>query len=173
VTVTRPARPRPGALTPIASHGVALAAVGWLAAALLAGCLDELTPDVGPPLRSVCADTDSDPSTPVSYQRDLVEGIFARPELLCIKCHTAGGDLPIGLLVGGLDLGSYDGLRHGGAQAGADVVIPGQPCESALYRKVVEGPPFGARMPLDGPPFLTTADVQLIIDWIAEGARDN
>lgn len=139
----------------------------------LAGCVDGLTPDVGPPLRELCADVDSDPSTAISYQHDVVMGIFSRPDVHCIKCHTAGGDSPIGLLVGGLDLGSYDGLRHGGAQSGADVVIPGQPCESMLYRKVENGPPFGARMPLDGPPFLSEDDVQVIVDWIAEGARDN
>ena len=141
-------------------------------ATLATACIDDLTPDVGPPLREACANVDSDPSTPISYQRDIVQGIFARPDLDCIKCHTAGGDFPIGLLVGGLDLGSYAGLRRGGAQAGADVVIPGQPCESALYRKVEAGPPFGARMPLDGPPFLSDEDVQVIVDWIAEGAGD-
>lgn len=146
------------------------AALALVAAAGITGCIDGWTPDVGPPLRAVCADVDSDPATAVSYQRDIAVGIFARPDLNCIKCHSAGGESPIGLLVGGLDLATYEGLRHGGAQAGADVVIPGQPCESALYRKVVEGPPFGARMPLDGPPFLTTADVQQIVDWIAEGA---
>ncbi len=137
------------------------------------GCVDALDPDVGPPLRAACADVDSDPATAVSYQRDVVDGIFARDGMLCVHCHTADGDTPLGLLVGGLDLGSYDGLRHGGAQAGADAVIPGHPCASALYRKVVDGPPFGGRMPLDGPPYLAAADVQLIVDWIVEGARDN
>ncbi len=149
----------------------------WALATVLAlgagGCIDALEPGVGPPLRAACEDVDSDPATTVSYQRDIVAGIFARDDLDCIRCHTAGGESPIGLLVGGLDLGSYDGLRRGGAQSGADVVIPGAPCDSALYRKVVPGPPFGARMPLNGPLYLSPADVQIIVDWIAEGAHDD
>ncbi|HVV82736.1 MAG TPA: c-type cytochrome domain-containing protein [Kofleriaceae bacterium] len=148
--------------------GLALA-LATLAAS--AGCIDSLDPDVGLPLHPACTDVDSDPATAVSYHRDLEAGIFS--EYHCTKCHTAGGDTPIGLLVGGLDLGSYQGLRQGGAQSGAQVVVPGQPCESALYRKVVAGPPFGARMPQDGPPFLEADDVQLIVDWIAEGARED
>ena len=142
-------------------------------AVLATGCTGALDPDVGPPLRAACTDADSDPVAAVSYQHDLVDGIFRRADLDCVHCHTAEGDSPLGLFVGGLDLGSYDGLRQGGAQAGAAVVVPGRPCASALYRKVVPGPPFGGRMPLDGPPYLTAADVQVIVDWIAEGARDN
>jgi hypothetical protein len=38
---------------------------------------------------------------------------------------------------------------------------------------VGEAPPFGARMPLNGPPFLDERDRQLLADWIAEGADDN
>lgn len=148
-------------------------AAAIIIAVLATGCVDALAPDVGPPLRAVCTDADSDPATAVSYQRDLVDGIFRRADLDCVHCHTAAGDSPLGLFVGGLDLGSYAGLRQGGAQAGAAVVVPGRPCQSVLYRKVVPGPPFGGRMPLDGPPFLAAADVQLIVDWIAEGARDN
>lgn len=155
-------------MTTVAARAVIAALV-----TIAPGCLDSFDPDVGPPLRAACEDVDSDPLTSISYQRDVVDGIFARDDIDCVHCHTAGGDSPLGLLVGGLDLGSYAGLRHGGAQAGADIVIPGQPCDSALYRKVVDGPPFGARMPLDGPPFLTPVDVQIIVDWIAEGARED
>lgn len=142
-----------------------------LALVLGAGCLDAVEPDVGPLAVAACVDGDSDPDTAVSYRRDLVAGIFHSAAYQCDRCHTAAGATPLGLVVGGLDLGSYDGLRRGGVRAGADVVIAGRPCASALYRKVVAGPPFGARMPLDGPPFLSAADVALIHDWIAEGAH--
>ena len=144
-----------------------------LAAVSLAGCLDAIAPDVGPPAREVCVDEDADPSTAVHYQADIVDGVFRRDDVHCDKCHTATGDSPLGLLVGGLDLGSYAGLRQGGNQSGANVVIPGRPCRSILYQKVNAGPPFGGRMPLDGPPYLSDADLQRIADWIAEGARDN
>jgi len=53
------------------------------------------------------------------------------------------------------------------------IVVPGQPCASILYLKVDEAPPFGARMPLDGPPFWTEDEIQRLHDWIAEGAGDN
>ena len=77
------------------------AAAAIVAVALAAaGCVDALDPDVGPPLRTACADVDSDPATPVSYQHDLVDGIFARDGKLCVHCHTAAGDTPLGLLVG-------------------------------------------------------------------------
>lgn len=141
-----------------------------LLALALAGCLDSAPPDVGPPLRPACDDADRDPAVVVSY-RDVVDGVFRDPAYDCVKCHTEGGATPLGLLVGGLDLGSYDGLRRGGNQSGGDVVIPGAPCRSALYRKVLGGPPFGARMPLDGPPYLGDEELDLIHDWIAEGAH--
>lgn len=150
-------------------RAIAAAAAGLA----LTGCLDSFTPEVGPPARAPCADVDSDPSTPVHFRADLYEGLFEADDAHCVKCHTAGGDSPLGLLVGGLDLGSYQGLRAGGAQSGADVVIAGQPCRSVLYQKLQAGPPFGARMPLDGPPYLDDARLQLVADWIAEGAHDD
>ena len=147
----------------------------WLAAAALAlaGCVDSLAPDVGPPTREPCSDVDSDPATPVHYRADIYEGLFEADDAHCVTCHTAGGDSPLGILVGGLDLGSYQGLRAGGAQSGAAVIVPGQPCRSVIYQKLEAGPPFGARMPLDGPPYLADERIQQLADWIAEGARDD
>ena len=80
---------------------------------------------------------------------------------------TTGG---FGFAVARLDLTSYAALRAGGATAGGDIVLPGTPCSSILWQKLSEGPPFGARMPLNGPPFLTDDQISLIHDWIAEGA---
>ncbi|MEZ4403837.1 MAG: c-type cytochrome domain-containing protein [Kofleriaceae bacterium] len=142
-----------------------------LLAALAGGCLDAVGPDVGPPLRASCDDADRDPAVAVSFRRDLLDGVFASVTHGCLACHTAGGSSPIGLTVGGLDLGSYAGLRRGGVQSGADIVVPGRPCESVLYQKVRPGPPYGARMPLDGPPYVSAAEQDLIHDWIAEGAH--
>jgi hypothetical protein len=139
----------------------------------LAGCIDALEPEVGDPLHARCAGADSDPAIDVAFERDIRRGIFERPDVACVRCHTAGGDTPIGLEVGGLDLSSYSSLRTGGAISGDDVVVPGDACASLLVQKLGEAPPFGARMPLDGPPFLSAADQQLIIDWIAEGASDD
>lgn len=142
-----------------------------LALCATVGCVDALGPEVGPPLRAVCSNDDSDPSTTVSFRDDVVGAIFASTTYKCESCHTAGGATPLGLVVGGLDLGSYDSLRRGGTRSGADIVVPGRPCDSILYQKVVAGPPYGARMPLDGPPYLDAVEVGLIHDWIAEGAH--
>ena len=136
----------------------------------LVGCAS-LEPDVGPPLRAACSNIDHDPAHDVSFSASIAGEVFG--EYHCANCHTPGGQTPIGLLVGGLDLSSYSSLRNGGVQSGANVVIPGKPCDSVLLQKLSEGPPFGSRMPLDGPEYLEDEDLELLSDWIVEGAHDN
>ena len=51
-------------------------------------------------------------------------------------------------------------------------VIAGDGENSNLYRKVTNSPTFGSRMPVNGDT-LTTAQQQLIKDWIDQGALDN
>jgi Planctomycete cytochrome C len=142
------------------------------AALVLAGCLSPIAPDVGPLVHASCSNDDSDPATPVHFDADIHDAIFAGDEYHCTRCHTGRGDTPIGLEVGGLDLRNYDTLRAGGRH-GPDIVVPGRPCDSILVQKLGEAAPFGARMPLDGPPFLDDDDLQLVSDWIAEGAHDD
>ncbi|MEZ4363592.1 MAG: hypothetical protein R3B48_25675 [Kofleriaceae bacterium] len=140
-----------------------------LAAALLGGCIDALAPEVGPPLRAVCVNEDSDPTKDVSFATDLRDKIFA-PR--CGFCHTPTASTPIGVTLGGLDLSTYATLRSGGVNSAQTIVVPGRPCQSVLVQKVMEGPPFGDRMPENGPPYLSRAEVTLLSDWIAEGARE-
>lgn len=137
-----------------------------LAVVVLGGCLDAIGPDVGAPLAARCVDEDSDPGTDVSFARDIQPLLKMR----CTSCHSPGG---LGFEIIGLDLTSFSALRAGGAVGGSSIVVPGQPCESIIIEKTGEGPPFGARMPLSGPPFLTDAQRALIHDWIAEGASEN
>jgi hypothetical protein len=149
-------------------------AIGALAClALCGGCLEQFEPEVGAPLRPACSDEDSDPDVEVSFARDIQEGLFARPDLECTECHTPGGSSPIGLRVSGLNLATHASLMRGGVESGDAIVLPGRPCESILLQKVGEAPPFGARMPLDGPPFMDARDRQVLSDWIAEGADDD
>jgi hypothetical protein len=97
-----------------------------------------------------------------------------RDSIHCVKCHTPGGATPVGLHVGGLDMTSYDTFIKGGVHSGNGLIaVPGKPCESIVVEKIGPAPPFGARMPKDGPPYLTAEDAQTIVDWIAEGAHDN
>jgi len=151
----------------------ALAAGALATGALAAACLDPVEPDVGDPVRPLCTDEDSDPGTPVSFSDQIETALLDRGDLACVDCHSSGGANPLGLHTSGLSLSSYASLRRGGDRSGADIVLPGRPCESILLQKVGEAPPFGARMPLDGPPFLTPEERQLISDWIAEGANDD
>ena len=73
-------------------------------------------------------------------------------------CHAAGGQH-------GVDLRTYDTLNAGGA--GGAIVIVGDARESEVVKQIVQG-----KMPPDGPP-LEVAQIQLIIDWINEGAENN
>lgn len=73
-------------------------------------------------------------------------------------CHVAGGP-------GGIDLRAYDTVIAGGRDD--DTIIAGDARESELVEVIVEG-----EMPPGGPP-LPAAQIQLIIDWINEGAKNN
>ncbi len=146
--------------------------------ALVCGCLPG--PDVGPrpghtdggPIvvgdAAAGCNADSDPANAVSYSADIVSGVFVRGK--CLSCHTGGG---IGVEQSGFNMGSYTTLRNGGQHSGTNIVINFTPCSSILVLKIDTSPPFGRRMPYNGPPYLSTTDIQLVRDWIAEGARDN
>lgn len=142
----------------------------YLVVLLLAGCLDKLEPSVGMLTHEPCGNVDSNPSHDESFANDVVP---IMKEYHCAKCHTPGGMTPIGFVVGGLDLTSYDTLRAGGSRSMAQIVIPGNACSSILYQKLEPGPPYGSRMPLDGPEYLGDDDLTVISDWIIEGAHDN
>lgn len=143
--------------------------VGWIVA--LVSCLPG--PDVGAlqvPVDGAVSgcDADSDPDSNVSYRADLAAGVFVRGR--CIACHMPGGD---GVSESGFRMHTYQALRDGGRRSEANIVVPGAPCSSILSLKIEASPPFGKRMPYNGPPYLSPSDIQLVHDWIAEGARDN
>lgn len=118
--------------------------------------------DGGIAVTGPCAD--SDPATPVSFGAD-VRPLMFRPMGGC-GCHASSA-------TSGFNLGTYDRLRRGGLNSGTDVVIPGQPCDSILVQKLGLAPPFGSRMPYNGPPYFTPEELQVVRDWIAEGALNN
>jgi hypothetical protein len=149
-----------------------------IASLAVTGCLKALGPDVGPltaacvgaacPDAAVCSDADSNPAMMISFKTDILGGVLARAG--CVNCHTGDG---LGINQSGFNMASYTTLRAGGHNSGASVVIDGQPCTSIIVEKVKAPPPFGRRMPYNGPPYLSATDIQLISDWIAEGALDN
>ncbi len=71
-------------------------------------------------------------------------------------CHAAGDSH-------GVDFRTYDSLKAGDE----GILIAGDARESEMVEEIVEG-----SMPPDGPP-LDAAQIQLIIDWINEGAENN
>jgi hypothetical protein len=88
-----------------------------------------------------------------------------------MTCHYSTQPLHPCIDVIGLDLATLGALRRGGATSTSTIVIPGKPCESALVQKL-QGDYFtGLQMPKDGPPFWSQQEIQLVIDWIAEGAE--
>lgn len=154
--------------------------VAIAALAILAGCdvmyepyVGRLQPPDGPPpsepddgsmIPHTGSCTDSNPMVSVSFARDI-RPLFGKSPGGC-GCHASNS-------TGGFNLGSYESLRRGGLISGTRIVVAGKPCESILAQKLGLAPPFGARMPYNGPPFYSAAELTLVRDWIAEGALDN
>ena len=150
-------------------HLVAVPIVGLA----LASC-SLLDPSTGPQLVA-CTDVDSDPAHAVSFANDirpLMNRSATEPTGHgCLVCHYSTQPSHPCLDVSGLDLASLGATRRGGVISGADVIIPGKPCESILVQKLQGDAVNGVRMPKDGPPYWSDAEIQLVMDWIAEGAN--
>jgi hypothetical protein len=143
--------------------------LAWLfGLSLVAGCGD-LDPEVGAVREGaaaggICAEGDSDPTTEVTFS-DVREMVFERK----CGCHVIAGGL--GQTVGGLDLSDFDAIQIGGVRSQGRAIVAGDACASVIVQKTGNDTvPFGARMPLSGDT-LDAASRQLIIDWIAEGAK--
>lgn len=73
----------------------------------------------------------------------------------CAGCHFDGGFPP--------DLTTMAGLQS--------VLEPCNCTASKIAQKISPEPPYGDRMPQDGPPYLSAEQIATICDWIDEGAR--
>jgi mono/diheme cytochrome c family protein len=84
----------------------------------------------------------------------------------CAKCHTENGLMgpaPEGYLLTSYasTVSAADRLR----------IVPGNPLASELVRRIRgQARP---RMPFDGPPYLSEAEILAIEQWVADGARDS
>lgn len=95
-------------------------------------------------------------AVPPSFERDIAPIFRER----CEKCHNEKKH------EGGLRLESLEQLQRGAD--GEPVVLSGKPMESELYRRVTTTDK-SEQMPPSGEP-LTSAQVQLIRNWIESGA---
>jgi hypothetical protein len=130
---------------------------------------EQLQPEVGERL-AACADVDSNYGQTVSFKdqiRPLLDGRVAGPRP-CSDCHYESRGSRRGINEARFNLETLAALKRGGDRTGATIVVPGQPCKSGIVQKL-RGTFDGGRMPLGGP-YWTPEQVQLMIDWIAEGA---
>ena len=97
----------------------------------------------------------TDGSGGVSYANDVYP-IF---EASCIKCHGVEATKE------GLDMLTYENLMAG-SHNGA-VVVPGNANESVLIDLIIRG-----KMPNRGPD-LSAEQIQIITDWVNQGALNN
>ncbi|MBX2810376.1 MAG: hypothetical protein KTR25_01140 [Myxococcales bacterium] len=144
--------------------------VGFIIAFVVSVACD---PELGDNVATRCVNEDSDPSKDVAFRADILSIFEGKSGVVNCSCHFPDEVDPIGIEIGGLDLSSYEQLRQGGNNSRENIVIEGLPCESYLLQKLGPNPPFGSRMPFDGPPMLGLRSRQLIADWIAEGAKND
>jgi uncharacterized membrane protein len=107
---------------------------------------NKTTPEIG---------LDITPRTDISYSKDVRPILESR----CSKCHMREHTSE------NLNIGTYESLMVG-SQNGP-VIVAGDANESLLAQKILKG-----EMPKRGTK-LTPAQIQIIIDWINEGAQNN
>ena len=105
----------------------------------------------------------------VSFSQQI-QAIF---DANCIQCHIAGG---IADQIMHLNSGeSLAALVNTPSVQNPSLtrVVPGDSASSLIFQKISQdSPPVGSRMPLGGP-FLDNSTINLIRDWIDQGALDN
>jgi hypothetical protein len=151
-----------GLLRRITTAGLVL-----VAACALSSCDEKLSDIAGPESPNL-------QPTFTSIKNEIFSTTDLGGRTACITCHTNQGRNP----PQGLNLLSdpYNALVNvpSRERQGAVLVIPGDPESSYLIRKL-EGRDIAntARMPQNGPPYLTTGQIQIIRRWIETGAANN
>jgi hypothetical protein len=134
---------------------------------LVASACDEKLSDVTGPTPSL------EPSF-ASINSEIFGDTDSSGRTACVTCHTNVGRAPAGNLSMAGDAFSSLVNVPSRQQAGAIIVIPGDPENSYLIKKLKGTPGIsGLRMPRNGPPFLTDGQILVIERWIQQGARNN
>lgn len=133
-----------------------------------AGCDEKLSDLTGP--------TPNLTPTFASIQQEIFNTTDSSGRLACSSCHVPGGAAAgTGLFLTDA-VTSYAALVGRGSRLkpGETLVIPGDPDNSYLVRKLEGGPNInGLRMPRNTGPFLTEGQMLVIRRWISEGAANN
>jgi hypothetical protein len=140
-----------------------LSAVLLAAGATWSACDEKLSTLAGP--------TPNLTPTFATIQSEVFEKPDSTGRPACVNCHTAVGRNPAGGVNFTHDL-AYDNLVNVPVRgkAGEIRVIPGDPDNSYLIKKVEGNPSIvGQRMPIGGK-YLTDGQVLIIRRWIANGA---
>jgi hypothetical protein len=142
-----------------------IAATGCVAAALALASCDE-------PLRDLTGPSPNLTPTFDSIRQEIFQTTDLAGRTSCITCHTnAGGRFPAGNL--NLATDPYAALVNTTSTGRRDLVrvTPGDPEGSYLIHKL-EGRSgiVGLRMPINGPPYLTSGQIRVIKRWIEIGA---
>jgi len=106
----------------------------------------------------------------VSFKDD----VFPVVKKHCLPCHAEDNFNP-----SELSLDSYALMMQGGKNG--TLVVAGKASESLLIKKLGEKPPFGDRMPLNKKQvisegkakYLSDSELNIISEWINQGAKDN
>jgi hypothetical protein len=110
-----------------------------------------------------------------SVQKEIFETTDAAGRTSCVTCHNAARQT----FVAGLNLEhavAYDQIVNVASRERPDLmrVAPGNPDASYMIHKL-EGRSgiIGRQMPFNGPPFLTSGQIQIVRRWIEIGAPRN
>lgn len=143
-------------------HSSAPKAAG-LALLLLSGCGTVKSPTEPPP--------EGPGGTAFAFSR--IEAEVFTPTCAKAGCHDAASASAGLVLAAGQSYGSLVG-RSSTQNGGLQRVAPGNPEASYLLHKLRGAPSItGGRMPLDGPPYLTTEQIEGIAAWARAGAAND
>jgi hypothetical protein len=98
----------------------------------------------------------------ISYSKEVAPIL----DKFCATCHNEDEDHPSQLF-----MDSYESLMKGGKHGQA--VKPGNAKESLLMQKMDAEPPFGKKMPPSKKLIPTAEQIEVLRQWIDQGAKKN
>ncbi len=113
---------------------------------------------------------------PLDFDTDEELIIYSKTIQPIFNQHCSGSGCHIGERTSGAEYTTYESAIHSvGDQYETFVIAPGkpEPENSPVIDKLISRDPrFGQQMPLDNPGSLTDEELQALITWIDQGARN-